>query len=128
LRATLAWLKGRGNRGGVVVNIGSAAARLPSRDIAYASSKAALEGLTRALAKSLAPENISVFCIAPGVVDTAMSQAMPVRRRDEHLERTWLKRPCMPEEVADLVLYLITGKTAFLTGSVIGMSGGLVCT
>jgi 3-oxoacyl-[acyl-carrier protein] reductase len=127
VEAILAWAETlpRG-RPGRVVNIGSAGARVPSRDLAYATTKAALEGATRSLARSLAPRDVLVFCLAPGLVDTAMSRAMEPHRRAENIASTWLKRACSPTDVAGLVHFLLTGPTHFLTGSVIDVSGGQV--
>jgi NAD(P)-dependent dehydrogenase (short-subunit alcohol dehydrogenase family) len=110
----------------VVVNIGSAGARTPSRDLSYAATKAAIEGATRSLARSLAQHGVMVFCVAPGVVDTPMSRAMEQGRRAGHVRRSTIKRAGTPDEVADLVCYLVSGATDLMTGSIINASGGLL--
>jgi NAD(P)-dependent dehydrogenase (short-subunit alcohol dehydrogenase family) len=126
IEATLAFAAVRPDVGrATVVNVGSAGARTPSRDLAYATTKAAIEGATRSLAYSLARRGIIVLCVAPGLVDTPMSRRMPPDRRAEHVRRSWLGRAGTAEEVAALVVFLATGKADLLTGAVINASAGL---
>lgn len=126
IEAALAWASARSTKlRGVIVNVSSAAATLGSRDLAYSTAKGALEGATRSLARSLAP-SVSVFGVAPGLIDTPMSQAMPVERRVKHAEATLLGRAGQPVEVADLICFLLTARTEYLTGTIIPMTCGLL--
>jgi NAD(P)-dependent dehydrogenase (short-subunit alcohol dehydrogenase family) len=127
VEAILAWHACRSvsSRRGVVVNVASAAGIRGSRDLAYAASKAALIGATRSLARTLADDGVTVVAVAPGLIDTPMSRRMPERRRAGHVEATIPKRAGTPAEVADLIHYVITGNTGYLTGAVLSIDGGL---
>jgi NAD(P)-dependent dehydrogenase (short-subunit alcohol dehydrogenase family) len=126
VEAILAWLEERRNDiRGVVVNVSSAAASAGSRDLSYSASKAALNGVTKSLAVSLDARNVSVFGVAPGIIDTPMSRQMPLKRREEHMRRTIPGRAGTAEEVADLVVFLTTGSTSYMTGAIIPIDGGV---
>lgn len=126
LRIMLDWSATR--QDGVLITVSSAAARLGSRDIAYAVSKAAVEGATRSLALSLVPRGFRVFAIAPHVVDTPMSRAVPAARREQHLGRSLIPEPCPPEEVAALVMLMLSGRVDHLVGTSVNLSAGAVWT
>ena len=99
-----------------------------SCEAAYSASKSGLIGLTKALAKELAPSGIRVNCVAPGVVLTPMLKDFS----EEDLENLRLETPLEmlgePEDVAELVAYLASEKSRFMTGQVIGLNGGFVIT
>lgn len=122
LRVMLDWCFTRDD--GVLINITSAAARDGSRDISYAVSKAAIDMATRSLALSLVPRGFRVFAIAPHVVDTPMSRAVPAARRAEHLRRSLIPEPCAPEEVAALVMLMLSGRVDHLAGTSVNLSAG----
>jgi NAD(P)-dependent dehydrogenase (short-subunit alcohol dehydrogenase family) len=122
LRIVLDWSASRDD--GVLVMVSSVAARSGSRDLAYSVSKAAVEGATRSLALSLVPRGFRVFTIAPHVVDTPMSRAMPSVRREQHLARSLISEPCPPEEIAALVTLMLSGRVDHLVGSSINLSAG----
>ncbi|HEX8646241.1 MAG TPA: SDR family oxidoreductase [Thermoleophilaceae bacterium] len=124
LRVMLDWCGSRER--GVLVNISSAAARTGSRDLSYSISKSAMEGATRSLALSLVPRGFRVFAIAPHVVDSPMSRAMPEDRRDEQVRRSLIAAPCPPEEVAALVGLMLSGRVDHLVGSSVNLSAGAV--
>jgi NAD(P)-dependent dehydrogenase (short-subunit alcohol dehydrogenase family) len=127
IEAALTLLKVRSTEGRhFVVNLGSVGARSASRDLAYAVSKAGLEGATRSLARSFAPLGVRVFCVCPGITDTPMSAAMARDRYAKHVQSTLLGRAGQPAEIAALVTFLATGDSDYMTGSVIDVSGGLV--
>ncbi len=113
---------------GSIINISSMAARygLP-KVIAYAASKAAIEGMTRSMAVELSPLGILVNCIAPGFIDTNMSSVAlnnDPDRKQRVLERTPLGRLGMPEDIANMVSFLVSDENAYTTGTVIPVDGG----
>ena len=95
--------------------------------VAYAASKAAIEGMTRSMAVDLSPHGILVNCIAPGFIKTNMSSAAldsdPERKR-RVLERTPLGTLGLPEDVANAVYFLVSDENAYITGTVIPVDGG----
>jgi len=111
-----------------IVNIASTEALgATPLDSAYAAAKAGVAGLTRALAVDLGPEGITVNCICPGPILTAMTQAIP----DDHKtifakRRTALRRYGEPEEVAHITLSLCLPASSYITGAVIPVDGGLM--
>jgi 3-oxoacyl-[acyl-carrier protein] reductase len=108
---------------GLVVNISSiAAVTAMGSNVIYCASKAAVDNMTKSLARSLAPE-IRVVSVSPGLADTDFVKQLDQSWRDEQANRTPLKRLAMPEEVADAVIAAATHLT-FTTGVVIPVDGG----
>lgn len=97
-----------------------------SCECAYSASKAALIGLTRALAKEEGPSGIRVNCICPGVIATDMMSAYSPEDLRALEEETPLERIGTPQDVADTALYLAGEGAAFITGQVIPVNGGFV--
>ena len=97
-----------------------------SCETAYSASKAGVIGLTKALAKELGPSGITVNCIAPGVIDTDMNASLPPETLKELANETPLCRIGTPEEVAAAVRFLASEEAAFITGQVLGVTGGFV--
>ena len=97
-----------------------------SCEVAYSAAKAGLIGFTKALAKELGPSGIRVNCVAPGVIDTAMCAALDEQTRAELAEETPLGRLGTPEDVAEALYFLASENAAFVTGQVLGVSGGFV--
>jgi len=95
-----------------------------SCEAAYSSSKAAIIGLTRALAKELGPSGIRVNCIAPGVIETDMMAGFSAEDKAELTDKTPLCRLGQPVDVAELAAFLVSDKADFITGQVIGVDGG----
>lgn len=90
----------------------------------YATSKAALIGLTKSLALELGPSGIRVNCVAPGVIDTEMNAMHSEQTLQELAAETPLCRIGTAEEVGDSVLYLCSARASFITGQVLGVTGG----
>ena len=91
----------------------------------YAASKGGINGLTRALAKELAPRNVRVNAIAPGMIETDMSQVVRGIAGDQIKKTIPLKRIGTPEEVAAVAAFLASDDAAYLTGQVLRVDGGL---
>jgi len=93
---------------------------------AYAASKAALVGLTLAAAKELAPHGIRVNAIAPGYIDTDMIKHLSADQHRERVAGIGLGRVGTPADVADVVVFLASEWSRYVTGQVIGVDGGMV--
>ena len=91
---------------------------------AYVSSKAAIIGLTRALARSLAPLKIRVNAVSPGATDTAMTADYDEEARRKVGERTLVGRIARPEEIAAVAQFLISDDASYITGEIINVNGG----
>jgi 3-oxoacyl-[acyl-carrier protein] reductase len=91
---------------------------------AYVTSKAAIYGLNRSLARSLGPYNIRVNTVSPGATETPMIAEYTNAARDAAASRSMLGRIGTPEDVADVARFLISDKARFVTGDVISISGG----
>lgn len=113
-------------RAGSIVNLSSTAAEFSSRgQVNYAASKGGINGLTRALAKELAPRNVRVNAVAPGMIDTDMSQAVRGLVGSKIKDIIPMRRIGDPHEVAKLVAFLASDDAAYITGQVIRIDGGL---
>ena len=97
-----------------------------SCEVVYSSTKAAVIGFTKALAKELGPSGICVNCVAPGVIDTDMNKAHGEDVMEELKEETPLGRIGTPEDVARTIEFLSEDASSFITGQVISPNGGFV--
>ena len=96
-----------------------------SCEVAYSATKSGIHGLTRALAKELAPSNIQVNAIACGVIDTEMNGRLNEEERQDLMDEIPSGRFADPKEVAELALKL-TDTPAYMTGQIIGIDGGFI--
>lgn len=123
MRAAIPALERTG--GGAIVNMSSTVSlRSAPNAIAYTASKWAVRGMTKAAALELAPKNIRVNSVHPGPIDTDM---LNVRSREENLRRVQqvpMKRLGTKEEIAGLVLFLLSDESRYMTGSEVAMDGG----
>jgi 3-oxoacyl-[acyl-carrier protein] reductase len=94
--------------------------------IVYSSSKAALVGLTRSASKELAPAGIRVNAVAPGFIDTDMTQALPEDKYAERMTSIAMGRIGTPEDVARTIAFLAGDDAAYVTGQIIGVDGGML--
>jgi 3-oxoacyl-[acyl-carrier protein] reductase len=112
-------------RRGRIINISSASGEKGGRgQTNYAASKGAINAFTRALAVELAPRNITVNAVAPGVIDTEMSRDVRERAGDAVLSRILLRRIGRPEDVAHAVWFLASRYADYITGHVLPVDGG----
>ena len=115
------------NHYGRIINISSMWGQVGSScEVHYSATKAALIGMTKALAKEVGPSGITVNCIAPGVIDTDMNAALSDDDMAALKDETPLMRIGTPREVAATALFLAGDDAAFITGAVINVNGGLV--
>jgi 3-oxoacyl-[acyl-carrier protein] reductase len=110
-----------------VVNISSNAGRMGGFEngLAYSASKGAVIALTYGFARRLAPDGITVNCIAPGTIDSEMSRARPADALKSLLTRFPVGRLGTPDEVAAAVCYFASEEAGFTTGAVLDVNGGL---
>lgn len=112
---------------GCIVNISSMWGQVgASCEVVYSASKAALIGMTKALAKEVGPSGVRVNCIAPGVIDTKMNAMHPEETMRALADETPLGRLGTPQDVADAVVFLTGPRASFMTGQVLGVNGGLI--
>ena len=112
---------------GAIVNVSSMWGEVgASCEVAYSATKAALIGLTKALAKEVGPSGVRVNCVTPGVIDTDMNAQLTEEDRVSLADETPLGRIGSAEEVAKTIFYLCGEGASFITGQILGISGGLV--
>lgn len=113
------------NKKGKIINISSIWGRVgASMETIYSASKGAVISFTLALAKELAPSNISVNCVCPGVINTDMLNEYSEQDKEELKNQTPLMRLGAPEDVANAVYFLAGENSNFITGQVITVDGG----
>ncbi|MBQ8917948.1 MAG: 3-oxoacyl-ACP reductase FabG [Oscillospiraceae bacterium] len=112
---------------GSIINLSSMWGQVgASCEVAYSAAKAAVIGLTKALAKEVGPSGIRVNCVAPGVIATDMNAALTAEDIAALEEETPLCRIGTAEEAAQAILWLAGEKSAFVTGQVLAPNGGIV--
>ncbi|MDR3086364.1 MAG: 3-oxoacyl-ACP reductase FabG [Azoarcus sp.] len=94
----------------------------------YAASKAGVAGMSRSFARELGSRNITVNCVAPGFIDTLMTQGLPQTVREAMLSSIVLGRLGKPEEVASAVAFLASPAAAYITGTTLHVNGGMYTT
>ena len=112
---------------GVILNISSMWGQVgASCEVHYSAAKAAVIGLTKALAKEEGPSRIRVNCIAPGVIATEMNAHLTPEDMEDLREETPLLRIGTPADVARAAVFLASDQASFITGQVLGVNGGMV--
>lgn len=114
-------------RRGVIVNITSVVGITGNVGQAnYSAAKAGMIGLTKTCAKELARRNIRVNAIAPGFIETAMTDKLSQSIKDKLMEQIALKRLGKPQDIGDMVQFLCSEKASYMTGQVLVVDGGMV--
>lgn len=112
---------------GKIINISSMWGQVgASCEVAYSAAKAGVIGLTKALAKELAPSGITVNAIAPGLIETSMNSNFTVEELTEFVNEIPLGRMGSADEVAAAIEFLASDKADYITGQVLGLNGGFV--
>jgi len=113
-------------KAGVVLNIGSlAGVRMIEAPIHYCASKAAVKGLTEALAKEVARYNIRVLCLAPGLLEDGVGRNLPDYKLAEYLKHCSLGRVGCFDEIARFAAFLVSDANAYMTGETVVIDGGV---
>ncbi|MDQ3195882.1 MAG: 3-oxoacyl-ACP reductase FabG [Burkholderiales bacterium] len=113
-------------RAGRIINITSVVAAMGNAgQTNYAAAKAGMIGFSKSLARELGSRNVTVNCVAPGFIETDMTQALSAAQRDALLQHIPLGRLGSAEDVAAAVLFLATPQASYITGSTIHVNGGM---
>ncbi len=122
--ATKSFMK---QRSGKIINIASVVGQMGNPGQAnYAASKAGVIGLTKSVAKEFASRNVNVNAVAPGFIQTAMTDKLPEKAKEALMGVIPMGRLGQPEDVAKAVLFLASEASAYMTGQVINVDGGMV--
>lgn len=120
-------VKGMLSRGeGCILNVSSMFGETGgSCEVDYSVTKAALIGLTKALAKEVGPAGVRVNCVCPGVIHTPMNDRLTVEEAEDLMASIPLDRFGTPEEVAGSLVFLASDKASYITGAVLDVNGGI---
>lgn len=113
-------------RSGKIVNIASVVGEMGNAGQAnYSASKAGVIGLTKTIAREYAQRGINVNAIAPGYIETPMTEALPEKAKEELIKLIPMDRLGKPEDVAEAVLFLVSEESSYITGQVLNVNGGI---
>ncbi len=113
-------------RSGKIVNIASVVGEMGNAGQAnYSASKAGVIGLTKTIAREYAQRGINVNAIAPGYIETPMTDALPEKAKEELKKLIPMERLGKPEDVAEAVLFLVSEESSYVTGQVLNVNGGI---
>jgi 3-oxoacyl-[acyl-carrier protein] reductase len=114
-------------REGRIVNIVSVSGEMGNAgQTNYAAAKAGVVGFSKSLAREIASRNVTVNCVAPGLIDTDMTRALPEAQRQAAVQHIPLGRFGLPEEVAAAVAFLASPAASYITGTTIDVNGGML--
>jgi 3-oxoacyl-[acyl-carrier protein] reductase len=112
-------------KSGKIINLSSVASKGNIGQTNYSASKAGVIGMTSTWALELSRYNITVNAIAPGLIDSVLTQRIPVEVKEKFIQRIPLKRIGRPEDIAHLVYFLVSEEASYITGQTIHCDGGL---
>jgi len=113
-------------RGGRIINVASVVAQMGNAGQAnYVAAKAGLIGLTKAIAMEIASRNVTVNAVAPGFIETPMTDVLPDKVKEELKERIPLGRMGTPRDVAAAIIFLASDEAGYITGHVLDVNGGM---
>ena len=113
-------------RSGKIVNIASVSGEMGNAGQAnYSASKAGVIGLTKTIAREFAQRGINVNAVAPGYIQTPMTETLPDKVKEELRRMIPLERLGLPEDVAEAVLFLVSETSSYITGQVLNVNGGI---
>ncbi len=116
----------RRKRGGVILNVGSlAGTRMLEAPVHYCASKAAINGLTQAMAKEVARYDVRVLCLAPGLLEDGVGRNLPEHRLADYLKHCALGRVGTFDEVARFAAFLVSDANSYMSGETVLIDGGL---
>ena len=114
-------------KSGKIINISSMWGQVgASCEVVYSAAKAGVIGMTKALAKELAPSGITVNAIAPGIIETSMNSNLTIEEITEFVEGVPLGRMGSADEIASAIEFLVSDQAEYITGQVLGINGGFV--
>ena len=117
------------NRYGRIINISSVVGYSGNAGQAnYAASKSGISGFTKSLAQEVGSRGVTVNCIAPGFIDTEMTQSLPDDHKNQLLSKIPLGKLGTPEDIANAVSFLVSDKANYITGETIHVNGGMLMT
>jgi 3-oxoacyl-[acyl-carrier protein] reductase len=113
-------------RNGKIVNIASVVGEMGNAGQAnYSASKAGVIGFTKTIAREFAQRGINVNVIAPGYIETPMTEALPEKAKEELKRMIPMERLGQPEDVAEAVLFLVSETSSYITGQILNVNGGI---
>ena len=115
------------NKNGRIINISSISGLMGNPgQVNYSSSKSALSGFTKSLAKEVGSRNITVNCIAPGYINTDMTSYLDENTKNEIINKIPLNRFGDPSDISKLAMFLASNEASYITGQTITIDGGLI--
>ena len=115
------------NKNGRIINISSVSGLMGNAgQVNYSSSKAALNGFTKSLAKEIGSRNITVNCVAPGFIDTDMTSFLDLDSKNEIIKTIPLGRFGNVSDISEIVMFLASDNSSYITGQTISVDGGLL--
>lgn len=113
-------------RWGRIINLGSVVGEMGNTgQVAYAATKAALDGMSKSLARELASRNVTCNVVAPGFIGTDMTDELPEAAKEKMLEAIPLGAMGTPQDIADAVCFLASDRAKYITGHVLNVNGGM---
>ena len=112
-------------RSGNIINISSIAALGNVGQVNYSASKAGIIGFTRSLSKELAPMGIRVNCVAPGFIETRLTDAIPDKIQEKIINDIPQKKKGEPKDIANAILFLASDLSEYITGEILNVNGGI---